>query len=106
MLDFYYPLPNQGTLASGMGVYQQFVPQTRNRQRADLRIDHEATPNDSLFLRGSYQHRDPGSIQFETGNSLLPNLGIRNTTLDTATVIGGWAKILSPPRSETHQVSP
>ena len=96
MLDFYYPLPNQGTLASGMGVYQQFVPQTRNRQRADLRIDHEATPNDSLFLRGSYQHRDPGSIQFETGNSLLPNLGIRNTTLDTATVIGGWTKILSP----------
>ena len=26
--------------------------------------------NDSLFLRGSYQHRDPSSIQFEAGNAL------------------------------------
>ena len=43
-----------------MGVYQQFVPETRNRHRADLRIDHEAASKDSLFLRASYQHRDPG----------------------------------------------
>ena len=58
-MDFFYPLPNQGTLATGMGVYQQFVPETRNRQRADLRIDHEASKNDSIFLRASYQYRDP-----------------------------------------------
>jgi len=95
ILDFYYPLPNAGTLSSGMGVYQQFVPQTRNRHRADLRIDHEATSNDSLFLRGSYQYRNPNSIQFESGNALT-NLGIRDTRLDTATVVAGWTKILSP----------
>ncbi len=95
MLDFYYPLPNQGTLSSGMGVYQQFLPQTRNRQRADLRIDHEASSKDSLFLRGSYQNRNPSSIQFEAGNA-LPNLGIRDMKLDTATAIAGWTRILSP----------
>ncbi|HXK12481.1 MAG TPA: carboxypeptidase-like regulatory domain-containing protein, partial [Vicinamibacteria bacterium] len=94
VLNYFYPLPNRGTLASGMGVYQQFVPETTNRERADLRIDHEASPKDSLFLRGSYQHRDPNSIQFEAGN--LVNLGIRNTSLDTAAMIGGWTKIFSP----------
>ncbi|HJS57274.1 MAG TPA: carboxypeptidase-like regulatory domain-containing protein, partial [Vicinamibacteria bacterium] len=94
VLDFYYPLPNAGTLSSGMGVYQQFVPETRNRQRADLRIDHEASSKDSLFLRGSYQNRSPQSVQFESGNNNFPNLGIRNTELNTATVIAGWTRIL------------
>ena len=46
-------------LASGYGVFQQFVPETRKRQRFDLRLDSELTKNDSLFFRGSYQHRDP-----------------------------------------------
>ena len=94
ILDFFYPLPNQGTLASGMGVFQQFVPETQNRQRADLRIDHEASKNDSLFLRGGYQHRDPNAIQFEGGNALT-NLGTRNTVLNTATVVAGWTRIIS-----------
>jgi len=96
MLDFYYPLPNQGTLSSGMGVFQQFVPHTQNRNRGDLRFDHEISEKDSLFVRGSYQNRDPASIQFETGNSLFPNLGIREASLNTATAIAGWTKILSP----------
>jgi hypothetical protein len=96
MLDWYYPLPNAGSLATGMGVYQEFVPHTRRRHRADLRIDHEASVNDSLFLRGSYQNRSPQNIQFESGNSNFPNLGIRNTELNTATMIAGWTKILSP----------
>ena len=95
ILDFYYPLPNAGTLSTGMGVYQQFVPETRNRHRADLRLDHEISNADSLFARASYQHRDPNSIQFEAGNALT-NLGIRSTSLDTATLVGGWTKILSP----------
>ena len=94
ILDFFYPLPNQGTLSTGMGVYQQFLPETRNRQRADLRIDHEASKNDSIFLRGSFQHRDPNSIQFEGGNALT-NLGIRDTKLDTYSAIAGWTRILS-----------
>ena len=66
ILDFYYPLPNAGVLSTGMGVYQQFVPETRNRERADLRLDHEISNADSLFVRGSYQHRDPSGIQFRS----------------------------------------
>ena len=36
------------------------------------------------------------SVQFESGNDASPNLGIRNTELNTATAIAGWTKILSP----------
>ena len=95
VMDFFYPLPNQGTMANGYGVYQQFVPKTRKRQRADLRLDHEFSKNDSLFLRTSYQHRNPNNIIFEAGNAFtnLPNL---NTKLTTASLIGGWTKIFSP----------
>jgi hypothetical protein len=94
IMDFFYPLPNQGTMANGYGVFQQFVPKTRERQRSDLRLDHELSNDDSLFLRGSYQHRNPNNIIFEAGNALtnLPNL---NTKLNTASLIGGWTKILS-----------
>ncbi len=95
VMDFFYPLPNQGTLANGYGVFQQFVPETRERQRGDIRIDHEAGKNDTLFLRGSYQHRNPNGITFEAGNALT-NLPILNTTLNTASVIGGWTKVFSP----------
>ena len=69
-------------------------PETANRQRADLRIDHEATSKDSLFLRASYQRRDPSGISFEAGNGLT-NLGIQDRTLDTATAVAGWTKIFS-----------
>ncbi len=95
-MDFYYPLPNAGTLANGFGRYRQFVPQTRKRQRADLRIDHELNSKNSLFIRGSYQHRDPRSITFEGNNNSLTNLPILVSKLDTAAVIGGWTKIFSP----------
>lgn len=93
--DFFYPLPNRGTLSSGMGVFQEFVPGIRNRQRADLRVDHELSGSNSLFLRGSYQHRDPSVISFEGGNALT-NLGIQKRTINTATAIAGWTKIFSP----------
>src|SRR5437762_533501 len=94
VMDFFYPLPNQGTMANGYGVFQQFVPETRHRQRADLRIDYEASKNDSVFIRSSYQDRNPSTILFEGGNALT-NLPILNTRLNTASVIGGWTKILS-----------
>ena len=61
IMDFFYPLPNQGVLANGYGVFQQFVPQTRNRQRGDIRIDHRATQNDTFFFRGRISA--PGSEQ-------------------------------------------
>jgi carboxypeptidase family protein len=94
IMDFFYPLPNQGTMANGYGVFQQFLPETRRRQRGDLRFDYEASKNDSVFVRSSYQNRDPNNIIFE-GGSALTNLPILNTRLDTASVIGGWTKILS-----------
>ncbi|HEY7283792.1 MAG TPA: TonB-dependent receptor, partial [Vicinamibacterales bacterium] len=95
IMDFFYPLPNQGTLATGYGVFQQFVPETQHRQRADLRLDYEAGKSDSMFVRTSYQNRDPNTIIFEAGNALT-NLPTLNTKLNTASVIGGWTKIVSP----------
>ncbi len=93
--DFFYPLPNRGTLSSGFGVFQQFVPGVRQRNRADLRVDHELSATNSIFLRGSYQHRDPSTVSFEGGNALT-NLGTQNRTLNTGTAIAGWTRIFSP----------
>jgi Carboxypeptidase regulatory-like domain len=94
IMDFFYPLPNRGTISNGYGIYQQFVPETRNRNRADLRLDHEASAKDSIFLRGSYRHDDPNAITFEGGNAFT-NLKIQDRKLDTASAILGWTKILS-----------
>ena len=78
-MDFFYPLPNQGTLANGYGVFQQFVPETREAAagRPPTRLTRRARTI-HVFLRGSYQHRDPNSITFEAGNALT-NLPILNT---------------------------
>jgi hypothetical protein len=95
-MNMFYPLPNQATgMANGYGVFQQFVPITRDRQRADLRVDHELSGSNSLFARASYQQRDPQSITFEGGNALT-NLPILNSALKTSSVIAGWTKIFSP----------
>jgi carboxypeptidase family protein len=94
IMDFYFPLPNQGTLATGFGVFQQYVPQSRNRQRGDLRIDHEASPKDSIFLRGSYQSRDPRGFTYEAGNALT-NLPILQDKLTTYSAIAGWTRLVS-----------
>ena len=95
VMDLFYPLPNAGTLSTGYGRFRQFVPETRKRQRADLRIDHELSSKDSLFLRGSYQHRNPSGIFFEAGNALT-NIPIIDSVLDTGALVGGWTKIISP----------
>jgi hypothetical protein len=98
VLNFFYPLPNLGTLSSGYGRFQQFVPKTRKRQRADIRIDHEATANDSIFLRASFQNRNPQGITFEGGGltAALTNLPSLNRELNTASAIAGWTKVFSP----------
>jgi hypothetical protein len=96
IMNFFWPLPNQSqTVSGGYGVFQQFVPVTQDRHRADLRLDHEASKNDSLFLRGSYQFRDPQSVTFEAGNALT-NMPYLKRSLNTASVVGGWTKIFSP----------
>jgi hypothetical protein len=95
IMNFFWPLPNQGTISNGYGIFQEFVPKTRNRNRADLRIDHEASSNDSLFLRASYQKYTNNGITFEAGTALT-NMPILDRDLETASVVAGWTKILSP----------
>jgi hypothetical protein len=92
VMEMFYPLPNQGTASSGYGIFQQFLPETRKRQRFDIRLDSEVTKNDSLFFRASYQHRDPSNIGFEAGNTLT-NMPILVSKLNTSSIIGGWTKI-------------
>jgi hypothetical protein len=94
IMNFFYPLPNRGTQSNGYGIFQQFVPETRNRHRADLRIDHEASAKDSIFLRGSFHKFDPNTITFEGGNALT-NLPILDRKLRTASAIAGWTRIFS-----------
>jgi hypothetical protein len=93
IMNFFYPLPNAGTLANGYGRFREFAPYTRTRNRADLRIDHELSSKDSLFLRGGYQKYDPNAITFEAG--ALTNVGVLNRDLKTGSVIAGWTRIFS-----------
>ncbi len=95
-MDFFYPLPNQGTLGERL----RRLPAVR---AGDARIASAATSG-SITRRarttrcssaGAISNRDPNSITFEAGNALT-NLPILNTQLNTASVIGGWTKILSP----------
>ena len=96
IVNFFYPLPNQTPLSTGWGIYQKYIPETRNRQRADLRIDHELTSKDSLFARGSYQVRDPRAFRSEVGSgNAFTNLPYLNDKLTTYSVIGGWTRVFS-----------
>ena len=95
-MNFFYPLPNQGTLANGYGVFQQFVPETRNRERADLRHrprGHARTTRSSCAA--SYQHRDPNADHSSRAATPSPTCGILDRNLNTAAVIAGWTRIFS-----------
>jgi hypothetical protein len=96
ILNSFVPLPNQGTLSNGFGRFRQFVPETRKRHRADVRFDLELSPKDSLFVRGSYQNRNPARIQFEVRGNSFTNTPIMKSELNTAALVAGWTKILSP----------
>ncbi len=81
IMDFFFPLPNQtATAQGGYGTYRQILALERVRDRADGRIDHELTGNDSLFGRVSWQRRDPDAFTFESGGGNggggLTNLGL------------------------------
>ncbi|HET8644871.1 MAG TPA: carboxypeptidase-like regulatory domain-containing protein, partial [Vicinamibacteria bacterium] len=91
LTDLFYPLPNQGLLANGFGIYQQFVPLHRRRDRADLRLDHELGPGDSLFARASAQSRDPEAFTFE-GGPALTQLGTLDQTARALTLAAGWTR--------------
>jgi hypothetical protein len=100
IVNFFYPLPNQaGTSNGGFGTYRQILPLSRNRDRTDLRIDHELTSKDSLFVRTSWQQRDPDAFTFEStggnGGGGLTNLGTLDRSSKAVTVATGWTKIFA-----------
>jgi hypothetical protein len=100
IVDFFYPLPNQsGTSNQGYGTYREILPLSRNRERADVRIDHELTGKDSLFVRTSWQTRDPDAFTFEStganGGTGLTNLGLLDRSSKAVTVATGWTRIWS-----------
>ncbi len=101
IINFFYPLPNQtATSNNGYGTYRQIVPLTRDRDRTDLRIDHELTGKDSVFVRTSWQRRNPDAFAFEStggnGGTGLTNLGTLDRSSKAITVATGWTKIFTP----------
>ena len=100
IVDFFFPLPNQAAASNGgYGTYREILPLNRNRERADGRIDHELTGKDSLFVRGSWQLRDPDAFTFENtganGGAGLTNLGLLDRKSRAITVATGWTRIWS-----------
>jgi hypothetical protein len=100
IIDFFYPLPNQAASSNqGFGTYRQILPLSRDRERADVRIDHELTGKDSVFVRTSWQGRDPDAFTFEStganGGSGLTNLGLLDRSSKAVTIATGWTRIWS-----------
>lgn len=100
IIDFFYPLPNQtATSNNGYGTYRQILPLSRDRDRADARIDHELTGKDSLFVRASWQGRNPDAFTFEStggnGGGGLTNLGLLDRSSKAVTLATGWTRIWS-----------
>jgi Carboxypeptidase regulatory-like domain/TonB dependent receptor len=95
MLSFFYPEPNLSPLANGLGRYQEFTNLKTTRRRWDGRVDHELSRSDSVFVRGSWQYRDPGTF-LEYGP--FPHMGVQDRKLTATTVTGSWTKVLSNTR--------
>jgi hypothetical protein len=99
ILNLFYPSPNQAALPNGYGTYRQIVPLSRNRDRTDVRVDHELSSRDSLFSRFSWQHRDPDSFTFEAtgsnGGTGLVNVGTLDRKSKAITWANGWTRIWS-----------
>lgn len=99
-VNFFYPLPNQSATSNGgYGTYRQILPLSRDRDRADIRVDHELTGRDSLFVRGSWQSREPDAFTFEStganGGAGLTNLGLLDRSSRAVTFASGWTRIWS-----------
>jgi Carboxypeptidase regulatory-like domain len=100
IMDFFYPLPNQTAISNGgFGTFREILPLTRDRDRADARIDHELTRSDSLFGRLSWQRRDPDAFTFEStggnGGAGLTNIGLLDRRSKAITLATGWTRIWS-----------
>jgi hypothetical protein len=100
IIEALYPLPNQSQSSNGgFGTYRQILALERTRDRADGRIDHELTGDDSIFARLSWQRRDPDAFTFEStggnGGAGLTNLGLLDRQSKAVTVATGWTRIWS-----------
>jgi len=99
IMAMFFPEPNQGLLSSGYGTYRQILPLRRVRDRVDGRIDHELSGDDSLFVRASWQRRDPDAFTFEStggnGGGGLTNLGTLDRRSKAVTVASGWTRVFS-----------
>jgi hypothetical protein len=95
IMNYFWPLPTGTIQANGLGVYQKYVPEGRMRERFDLRGDHEAGRNNTIFARGSYQVRSPRSFTTEVSGNALTGLGFIEDKLTTYAVIVGWTSIFS-----------
>lgn len=100
IIDFFYPMPNQAATSNGgYGTYRQILALDRSRERIDGRIDHELTSKDSVFVRASWQTRDPDAFTFEStggnGGSGLTNLGLLDRSSRATTLATGWTRIWS-----------
>jgi hypothetical protein len=100
IVDYFYPLPNQpNTVTGGYGAFREILPLNRNRDRADVRVDHELSSRDSLFSRFSWQTRDPDAFTFEStggnGGAGLTNLGLLDRESSASTLAFGWTRVWS-----------
>jgi hypothetical protein len=92
VIDMFYPLPNRPTLSSGLAQYQAPVTPSETRQRYDIRVDHEFTSKDSVFVRFNWQGRDP---QTTLENAFFPALGWQQRNSRGRTVSGSWTRVVS-----------
>jgi hypothetical protein len=94
VMNYFWPLPTRDMQANGMGTFQQYVPESRMRERFDLRMDHEAGTNNQFFARGSYQYRNPTRFIFQNSD-VLTNLPLLDSSMTTYAAVGGWTSILT-----------
>ncbi len=92
VLEFFYPLPNQTPLANGFGRYRSPINTSVERQRYDVRVDHEFSPNSSVFGRFGWQGRTP---QESLENAFYPHLGFQDRKVSGRTFSGSWTQIFT-----------
>jgi len=92
ILDFFYPMPNLPSLPNGLGQQSETADVGETFHRWDVRVDHELSGNDSLFLRASAQRRD-WKRYFE--DSDLPHLGLKINQFRVFTAASSWSRVVS-----------
>ncbi len=92
IMDFFWPQPNQTPLANGYGRHRAPINTQNERQRYDLRVDHELAANSSIFVRGSWQQQDP---QTTPENTFYPQLGFQDRRITGRTVASSWTHVFS-----------